>query len=577
VVAPGRTGRTDDPADRLARSSAAVSAGILLSRVAGLVREKLLAFHLGTGLAAEAFRAALRIPNLLQNLLGDGVLTGAFVPTYARMVRDGREQDAGRLAGAIASLLVLVTGLLVALGVLLADPLTRMLTPGFPAGSTKSELTVALVRILFPSLGFLVLSAWCLGVLNAHRQFFRAYVAPVLWNAAIIVALTVAAALGHGDTALARAVALGALGGAVLQFLFQLPAVLRVLPGLRLQLSGDVPGLREVLRASGGVILGRGIVQLSAYLDLAIASLLAAGAVAALGYAQVLYLLPVSLFGMSVAAASLPDLATIPAAQQLRLTSDVERGMRRIAAFVVPTAAVYLVMGDRAVALLFAGGAFGGPETRQVSLVLAAYSLGLLASTQSRLLQSALYGLDDTVTPARAAALRVVLGTLVGITLMVVLDAYRWGPDGPEQVADLGLAGVQARGSVVSLHRLGAVGLALGASFGAWMEWTMLRRALARRTRSHRVARGWGRPLLASLVVLPAGPLGAGLLEVTAPLLSASVGGSSAALHAMVALVPAAVLLALAAVATNVTDVPGVARVRDAVARAVSRPRRRTR
>ncbi len=557
-MGPERSGRADDSTARLARASGAVSAGILASRIAGLVREKLLAYFLGTGLAAEAFRAALRIPNLLQNLLGDGVLAGAFVPTYARLLRDGREQDAGRLAGAIASLLVLVTGLLVVLGVFLAQPLTRVLTPGFPAGSAKAELTVALVRILFPSLGFLVLSAWCLGVLNAHRRFFRAYVAPVLWNAAIIIALSVAAAMGQVETDLARAVAVGALVGASLQLLFQLPTVLRIVPGLRLRIAKDVPGLREVLRASSGVILGRGIVQLSAYLDLAIASLLAAGAVAALGYAQVLYLLPISLFGMSVAAASLPDLATIPTGERARMTEDVERAMRRIAAFVVPTAAIYLVLGERAVALLFGGGAFGAPETRQVAWVLGAYSLGLLASTQSRLLQSALYGLDDTSTPARTAAVRVVVGTTVGVALMLMLDSYQVGPAGLVQVAPTGLADTAARSSAVSLHRLGAVGLALGASVGAWVEWILLRRALARRTSMPSVSPGWRRPALVALAVLPAAPAGTALIDALAPVLS----GRPVALTALVALTPTALLLLLTATFVGLDDIPGVGRTR---------------
>ena len=471
----------DEPSDRLARASSAVGTGILLSRVAGLLREKLLAYHLGTGLGAEAFRAALRIPNLLQNLLGDGVLSGAFVPTYARMVRDGREEDAGRLAGAVASLLVLVTGLLVVVGVVFAGPITRVLTPGFPVGSAKAELTVTLVRIITPSLGFLVLSAWSLGVLNAHRRFFRAYVAPVLWNATIIVFLSVAATLGATELDLARAVALGALVGAVLQFLSQLPAVLKSVPTLRMRLGRSVPGLREVVRASGGVIAGRGIVQLSAYLDLVVASLLAAGAVAALGYAQVLYLLPVSLFGMSVAAAALPDVALARPHERVRLVAEVERGMARVATFVVPTIAIYLVLGEQVVTLLFGGGAFGPAATRQVAIVLAAYSLGLLATTQSRLLQSTLYGLDDTSTPARIAAVRVGVATVAGVALMLVLDAYRWGDDGIVRVADMGLASSAARASLESLHRLGAVGLALGASLGAWTEWILLRRAVARR------------------------------------------------------------------------------------------------
>ncbi len=563
----------DEPSDRLARASSAVGTGILLSRVAGLLREKLLAYHLGTGLGAEAFRAALRIPNLLQNLLGDGVLSGAFVPTYARMVRDGREEDAGRLAGAVASLLVLVTGLLVVVGVVFAGPITRVLTPGFPVGSAKAELTVTLVRIITPSLGFLVLSAWSLGVLNAHRRFFRAYVAPVLWNATIIVFLSVAATLGATELDLARAVALGALVGAVLQFLSQLPAVLKSVPTLRMRLGRSVPGLREVVRASGGVIAGRGIVQLSAYLDLVVASLLAAGAVAALGYAQVLYLLPVSLFGMSVAAAALPDVALARPHERVRLVAEVERGMARVATFVVPTIAIYLVLGEQVVTLLFGGGAFGPAATRQVAIVLAAYSLGLLATTQSRLLQSTLYGLDDTSTPARIAAVRVGVATVAGVALMLVLDAYRWGDDGIVRVADMGLASSAARASLESLHRLGAVGLALGASLGAWTEWILLRRAVARRAMTATPRARALRPGFASIAIVVGMPLGHGLRSALTILDSARV-----ALGAAVTLLPALSLFAVAAIAFDLADLPLVTATRRWVTDHGFRPRpRRTR
>jgi putative peptidoglycan lipid II flippase len=559
---PTDAGGAQDPSARLARASGAVGAGILLSRLAGLLREKLLAYHLGTGLAAEAFRAALRIPNLLQNLLGDGVLTGAFVPTYARMLRDGREHDAGRLAGAVASLLVLVTGVLVVVGVVLAGPLTRVLTPGFPVGSPKAELTIALVRVLFPSLGFLVLSAWCLGVLNAHRRFFRAYVAPVLWNAAIIIALAIAVALGRGADDIARTVALGALVGAALQFVSQLPAVVRSVKGLRFGLRGQVAGLREVLRASVGVILGRGIVQLSAYLDLAIASLLAAGAVAALGYAQVLYLLPVSLFGMSVAAASLPDLATIGDASRERIVADVERGMARIAAFVVPTSVAYLVLGPAVVGLLFGGGAFGAAETRQVAVVLGAYAIGLLATTQSRLLQSTLYALDDTRTPARIAALRVVVSTVLGVALMLVLDAYRADAGGLVRVSDPGVLDPAARAATVSLHRLGAAGLALGASIGAWIEWLLLRRAVGRTTGKRPARMRAARPALASLGIAAGAPLGAALAVAAGPMIATLPGALTGVATGTLTLVPAILLFLALAAATDLRDIPGVARLR---------------
>jgi putative peptidoglycan lipid II flippase len=545
VLAPEGT----PPHDALNRNAGAVSLGILLSRVAGLLREKLLAYHLGTGLAAEAFRAALRIPNVLQNLLGDGVVSAAFVPTYARAVDRGEIEDAGRLAGAVASLLILMTGALVAIGILFAGPITRVLTPGFPVDSPKFALTVTLVRIITPSLGFLVLSAWCLGVLNAHRNFFRAYVAPVLWNASIIVAVSVAALVGREQRELAVAVAIGALVGAVLQFALQLPTVLRLAPGLRRGVSRSTPGLRQVLRASGPAILGRGVVQLSAYVDLIVASLLAAGAVAALGYAQVLYLLPVSLFGMSVAAASLPSLSTIDATEIAARRMAIDRAAGRISLFVVPTSVLYLAMGDKVVALLFEGGAFGSAQTRQVAAVLAAYALGLLATTQSRLLQAVLYALDDTRTPARVAALRVLVATTLGVLLMLLLDAWRWDADGPVRVASFGLASLEARSAEASLLRLGAVGLALGSSLGAWTEWAILSRKVRRRT-GFRPARGHLlRVLLAALAIVPGGLVGRSVSATVAAALPGVPSAVLAALALVIALgsfVLAATLLGLA-------------------------------
>lgn len=498
------------PGDGLRRGSRAVAAGILLSRLTGLVRERVLAQWLGTGLGAEALRAALRIPNLLQNLLGDGVLAAAFVPTYARLHAEGREEEAGRLAAAVAALLLGLTALLTVLGVVLAAPLTRLLAPGFPPGSDKYVLTVQLVRILAPGAGLLVLAAWALGILTAHRRFFRAYVAPVLWNAAIIAAAATAGLRGLGELDVARAVALGALVGAGAQLAVQLPAVRRHggVGALRPTLPRRTAPLAGVLHAARGAIAARGVVQLSAYLDLAVASLLAAGAVAALGYAQVLHLLPVSLFGMSVAAAALPDLATAARSDPAATAARVRSSLRRTTAFALPTAVAYVVVGDQLVTLLFRGGAFGAADVRQVAAILAAYALGLTATTQGRVLQSAFHALDDTRTPARVAAARVAIGTAVGAGLMLVLDAWRLDATGLVRVAELGLASAEDRASTTSLLRLGGVGLALGASLGAWIELGLLRAALRRRLPLAAAKVGWGGPIAAGAWALAGGVVG---------------------------------------------------------------------
>lgn len=479
------------------RSSALVGAGILLSRVAGLVRERVIATHLGTGFAVDAFRAALRIPNLLQNLLGEGVLSASFIPVYARLLAEGEEEEAGRVAGAVAGLLATVAAVLVVVGVVFARPLTSVLAGGFTG--ERFELTVTLVRILTPSIGLLVLSAWCLGVLNSHRRFFLSYVAPVLWNVAQIAVLVAAAAQGLSLSSLAVALAWGAVAGAMLQLAVQAPSVRSLVRPLRLGLGTRRPGVRAVLGRFGPAVAGRGVVQLSAYLDLFLASFLATGAVAALGYAQVFYLLPISLFGMSVAAAELPELSRLgddgqpatlsggggTAAQALR--NRLDHGLARVAFYVVPTAAAYLVLGDLVVATLLQTGRFDAGDTRLVWYVLGAFSLGLVATTASRLLQSGLYALGDARSPAVVAAVRVALTSVVGVVLMLQLDRVALaGPGlaGLDVVGDLpAFAPLPAalRDATTEVLRLGAVGLALAAAVGAWLELGLLRRRLRAR------------------------------------------------------------------------------------------------
>ncbi|MEO6318153.1 MAG: lipid II flippase MurJ, partial [Acidimicrobiales bacterium] len=241
------------------RSSFLVAAGILLSRLSGLAREVAISGFLGVGAAADAFKAALRIPNLLQNLLGEGVLSASFIPVYARLVDEDR-REAGKLAGAVAGLLCALTGVLVVVGVLLARPLTILLTPGF-TGETL-DLAVTLLRIMFPGIGFLVLSAWCLGILNSHRRFFLSYVAPVLWNAAQIAIVVTVGIVGASDEGIAAALAWGVLVGGVLQLAVQLPAVRSLTPDLRLSLDRRSPEIRSVLGRFGTVVVGRGAVQL---------------------------------------------------------------------------------------------------------------------------------------------------------------------------------------------------------------------------------------------------------------------------------------------------------------------------
>ena len=469
-----------------------VGAGILASRILGLVRDAVIAGLQGVGALPDVVTAAFRAPNALQNLLGDQALSASFIPVYSRMVEQGRRREAGALAGAVFGLLFVAMAVVSLLGVILAPWWVRLLLPGFAgdaaavaagtAVTDRLELTISAVRISFPMAAAITLSAWCLGVLNSHRRFLLPYIAPCFWNAAIIgwvwyVATRTTGAQGDRIEALALAACWGGLAGGLLQFAVQLPSVWRVTGGLRPSLSLRVPGVRKTLARLGPAIAGRGVVQLGGYVDLLLASLLAVGAPAALGFGQRLYLLPISLFGVSVAAAELPELARLGGNRQQRTENAVTRTVRSLSAMsflVVPTFVGYLALGFGIVGAIYRRGEFEIVDNWLVFLILAAYSLGLLASSASRLLQSVFFSLGDTRSPAAIAVARLVLAAGVGFVLMTLLD--RLTVD--DALPSAWLGELPDDGQTL---RLGAVGLALGAAVGSWFELTRLLGRLRRR------------------------------------------------------------------------------------------------
>jgi putative peptidoglycan lipid II flippase len=422
-----------------------VAAGILLSRLAGLVRLQVFAHYFGLESdAADAFNAAFRIPNFLQNLFGEGALSASFIPVYAALVARGDRKEADHVAGAVGALLALVVAVLVLLGVLATPLLIAAIAPGFTGA--KRELTIELVRILFPGAGLLVLSAWCLGVLNSHHRFLLSYAAPVMWNAAMIATL-VAFGASSSLPRLAVLLAWGSVVGSFIQFAVQVPVVLRVAPDLRFALDLAADEVRTVTRNFVPVFISRGVVQVSAYIDALLASLLPTGAVTGIANAQILYTLPVSLFGMSVAAAELPAMSGEAAADARgheALRQRLDAGLRRIAFFVIPSAVAFLALGDVIVAALLQTGRFRPQDTRYVWGILAGSAVGLLASTLGRLYSSSYFALRDTRTPLRFAIVRVALTTVLGylfaIPLPRLLDVPQsWGAAG--LTASAGIAG----------------------------------------------------------------------------------------------------------------------------------------
>ncbi len=427
----------------------------MASRLVGLTRARVFAHYFGLKTdEADAFSAALRIPNFLQNLFGEGALSASFIPVYAGLLARKETREADRVAGAVFAILALVVSGIVLLGVVATPLFIDAIAWGFTGA--KRELTIQIVRVLFPGAGLLVLSAWCLGILNSHHRFLLSYAAPVMWNVAMIGTLLIYG--GSPLNQLAIKLAWGSVLGSALQFGIQLPVVIRVAPNLKFALTTTSEHVRTVIRNFFPAFISRGVVQVSAYIDTVIASKLPTGAVTGLTNAQLLYTLPVSLFGISVSAAELPAMSGAMGADSTGaevVRKRLNAGLRQIAFFVIPSAVAFLALGDVIAGALLQSGRFNHEDAVYVWAILAGSGVGLVASTLGRLYSSTYYAFSDTRTPLRYALIRVGLTTILGYIFAIPLPLR------------LGLDPVW-----------GAAGLTASAGIAGWVEMLLLRRTL---------------------------------------------------------------------------------------------------
>lgn len=432
-----------------------VAAGIFLSRILGFVRQRVFGHYLGISDAADMFNTAFRIPNFLQNLFGEGALSASFIPVYAKLRAEGRIKEAESVAHAVLSILSVVVSLLVLIGIFVSPALVSIIAPGFVG--EKRLYTILLVKILFPGAGLLVLSAWCLGILNSHRRFFLSYAAPVIWNIAIIVSLVIWGRTSS-SAKLVEITAWGSVVGSFLQFAIQLPSVYKLLGSIRFSTAWKGQEIRKVVLNFFPAFISRGVIQISSFIDSAIASILGSGSVAIVSTAQMLYTLPVSLFGMSVSASELPEMSSATGTREeiaQKLQKRINSGLGRISFFVIPSAVAFFALGDVVAAALFQTGKFDSQGVRFVWATLCGSSFGLLASTYARLYSSAFYALQDTKTPFKFACLRVLTGASLSFILATKVPQF------------LGID-----------SQWGTAFMTLSSGIAGWIEFTLLRRSL---------------------------------------------------------------------------------------------------
>ena len=414
--------------------------GIGVSRVFGLVREQVVAFYFGRAAAYSAFVAAYKVPNLVRVLLGEGNLSASFIPVLAETMRSGDRAAAERLARGVLGLLLATVAVVTLAGMAAAPVLAWVVAPGFDPA--LRELVERLIVILFPTMAFMVVGAWCMGVLHAHGWFFWPNVAPLFWSVASAGALI--AFVGRVELDPVYVLAWGVVAGSALQLLVQLPATRAALGTLAPAGGWRDPAVRKVVALFSPMLIGTGVAQLSTLVDVQIATFLGDGSVATLAYAQRLYLLPLSLFGVAIAQVALPTLSHDAARSGDGVLDELASAWRRMAFLMLPSALALAAFGRPAVSLLFERGRFDTGDTAAVTWVLAAYAVGLLAYGSVRLFATAFYAFQDTRTPVRVAVVALAVNVGLGITLAWLLGTP-------------GIALATAAAAVVNAGALGAL------------------------------------------------------------------------------------------------------------------------
>lgn len=402
--------------DRGGRAATVVGAGILLSRFSGLIRTFLFARYFGQGLESDAYNIGIRIPNTIRNLFGEGALSASFVPVYSGMLARGEKREARALAGAIFGLLMAAVSALTLAGIAAAPVLSNWFanthTPEF------LDLSTRLMRIMFPMTALMVMSGWCLGIQNSHRKFFWSYASAALWNFAQIALLLYSGPREKSIRELAVLLAWATLAGSLLQVLAQWPEVLKLVTPFRVSLNRNATGVRETLRHVVPVVVALGVVQVSALIDMYIAKYLPDGSITSVTNANTIVLLPVALFGISVAASSLPEFSRESTAVDFGpLLERLRSGWQRILFYMVPSSIACIAYGDMIVGLLLRSGKFGAIDQRVVHSVLAAFAVGLVSYGSVKLLASAHYALKDYKTPLRASISSLMVSAAISAAL----------------------------------------------------------------------------------------------------------------------------------------------------------------
>jgi putative peptidoglycan lipid II flippase len=388
----------------------------LASRVLGFVRDMVVARVFGAGPLTDAFFVAFRIPNLLRRLLAEGALSTAVVPVFTEtLTREGPEAF-GRLVRAVTGAAIVVLCLVAGLGALVAPLVVTVMAPGWRTDPALLALAVSLTRALFPYLVFVGLAALAMGALNAHHRFFTAAIGPAVLNLAMIAAVVgLASRLATPIMSLAIGVLVGGLG----QLLVQLPELRRIGVPLRPSLEWRHPAVARIARRLWPAVFALAAVQITVVVNTLLASLLPAGTVSYLYYADRVMEFPLGVFGIALATATLPSMSAQAARREFpALRATLEFALRLSAFVAVPATVGLLLLGGPIVQVLFQRGEFTTADAALTAQALAGYAVGLPAFSATRIAAQTFYALGDTRTPVIVGFVSVAVNVVLALVLM---------------------------------------------------------------------------------------------------------------------------------------------------------------
>ncbi len=407
------------------RAAGKFGAGTAISRVLGVLRDMLKAYLFGTGIAADAFTVAFRIPNMLRAFLAEGTLSASFVPVFSEYIARGKKKESWEVARNAFGILALVLLAVSVLGIVLAPFLVRVIASGFDEVPGKIHLTVTLTRILFPYIFFVGLTALCAGILNSHRHFTVPALAPAMLNISMIAFMgLICTRIIGGPKMQIYGLAAGALVGGVGQLLIQIPMLRSKGAPLRPGFNFRHPAIGRIFRLMVPGVLGMGVAEINAFVDTYLAALLQPGSVAALEYGNRLMQLPLGVFGVALGTAALPTMASQAARDETdKLKETLATNLRMIIFVMAPAAVGLIVLRVPVVRLLFERGRFfGGDSVALVTSALMFYAMGLISYGSAKSLVAAFYSLKDTRTPVRCSVVAMITNVVLNLILMRYLQ-----------------------------------------------------------------------------------------------------------------------------------------------------------